>query len=270
MTLGRVAASSAPVRRGSGSGAAARSASPAASPASRKRRKPATPSRLRDRSGGGPASDIGGTIAAGPSGLARLGRWWDRRRPGLILQHGVDAPPALLTEWARARGIEHEVHRTWQEPLPADPAAYGWIATLGSEHTPGAEGAPDWVDAEIDFLRRALELDVPVLGLCFGGQALAVAAGGSVAPSDPPEIGWYEVATSDPALVPPGPWLHYHYDQLTPPPNADVIARAGSGPAAFALGRSLGLQFHPESTAEIGAGWARMDADQLERRGLRA
>ena len=191
------------------------------------------------------------------------------RRPGLILQHGVDAPPALLTEWARARGIEHEVHRTWQEPLPADPAAHGWIATLGSEHTPGAEGAPNWVDAEIDFLRRALELDVPVLGLCFGGQALAVAAGGSVAPSDPPEIGWYEVATSDPALVPPGPWLHYHYDQLTPPPNADVIARAGSGPAAFALGRSLGLQFHPESTAEIGAGWARMDADQLERRGLR-
>lgn len=190
------------------------------------------------------------------------------RRPGLILQHGVDAPPALLTEWARARGIEHEVHPTWQEPLPADPAAYGWIATLGSEHTPGADGAPDWVDAVIGFLRRALELDVPVLGLCFGGQALAVAAGGSVGPSDPPEIGWYEVATSDPALVPPGPWLHYHYDQLTPPPNADVIARAGSGPAAFVLGRSLGLQFHPESTAEIGAAWARMDAAQRTGRGF--
>ena len=190
------------------------------------------------------------------------------RRPGLILQHGVDAPPALLAEWADSRGLEHDVHPAWREPLPPDPARYGWIATLGSEHTPGAEGAPAWVDAEIDFLRRALELDVPVLGLCFGGQALAIAAGGAVAPSEPPQIGWYEVSTDDPARIPPGPWLHYHYDQLSPPPGAEVVARAAAGPAAFAIGRSLGLQFHPESTVEIGGAWARMDAEQLERRGI--
>jgi GMP synthase-like glutamine amidotransferase len=189
-------------------------------------------------------------------------------RRGLILQHGRDAPPAILGEWARSRGLDHEVHSTWRDPLPADPGDFGWIATLGSEQTPLTEAAPPWVEAEVAFLRRALERDIPVLGLCFGGQALAVAAGGSVEPSDPPEVGWKRVETSDPDLVPAGPWLHYHFDLLVPPAEADVIARSPAGPAAFVLGRSLALQFHPESTPEQAAIWAGMDGERLARIGV--
>jgi GMP synthase-like glutamine amidotransferase len=180
-------------------------------------------------------------------------------RRGLILQHGVDGPAGIFGEWLAEREIDHETHATWREPLPSDPSAYGWIATLGSEHTPGSPDAPAWVDAEIDFLRSAVVADVPVLGLCFGGQALAVAAGGAVQRAEPAEIGWLEVGTADTELIPAGPWLHYHYDQLEPPADATTIAYSPSGPAAFVLGRSLGLQFHPESTPEIAAGWAAQD-----------
>ena len=109
---------------------------------------------------------------------------------------------------------------------------------------------------------------MPVLGLCFGGQVLAVAAGGSVEPSVPPEIGWMEIKTSDPGLVPPGPWLHYHYDLLCPPAEAEVVAWSAAGPAAFTLDHSLGLQFHPESTSEIAAEWARQDAGRLAKVGV--
>ncbi|HEX2359800.1 MAG TPA: type 1 glutamine amidotransferase [Solirubrobacterales bacterium] len=190
-------------------------------------------------------------------------------RPGLVLQHGESGPPAILGDWLVGRGIEHEVHETWREPLPGAAADYGWVASLGSEHTPGANGALAWVEAEIEFLRSALELGVPVLGLCFGGQTLAVAAGGSVAPSEPPEIGWIGIETSDPELVPAGPWLHYHYDMLRPPADSEVLAWSPAGPAAFVLGPSLGLEFHPESTPEIAAAWARMDdAARLERLGI--
>jgi len=190
------------------------------------------------------------------------------RRRGLILQHADDGPPAILGNWLAARGIEYEVHHTWCDPLPPRAGDYGWLATLGSEHTPGAPSAPPWVEAEVEFLRRGLELEIPVLGLCFGGQTLAVAAGGSVAPSVPPEVGWMEVETSDPALVPRGPWLHYHYDLLCPPPGAAVVAWSPAGPAAFVLGPSLGVQFHPESTPEIAAEWARQDAERLTRLGI--
>jgi GMP synthase-like glutamine amidotransferase len=182
----------------------------------------------------------------------------DERR-GLILQHGDDGPAGILGEWLDERGIVHSTHATWRDPLPDEPSGFAWIATLGSEHTPGSPDAPDWVDAEIEFLREALATDVPVLGLCFGGQALAVAAGGEVHRAEPTQIGWIEVTSSDPKLIPAGPWLHYHYDQLSPPAEATTIAHSPSGPAAFTLGRSLGLQFHPESTPEIAAGWADLD-----------
>jgi GMP synthase-like glutamine amidotransferase len=188
---------------------------------------------------------------------------------GLILQHGDDGPAGILGDWLVERAINHETHATWRDPLPDDPAAYDWVATLGSEHTPGSPDAPGWVDSEVDFLRRALAADVPVLGLCFGGQALAMAAGGGVYRAEPTQIGWLEVSSSEPELIPAGPWLHYHYDQLEPPSDARTIAHSPAGPAAFTVGRSLGLQFHPESTPSIAAEWARLDpklaADEAER-----
>ncbi len=192
----------------------------------------------------------------------------DRERRGLILQHGPDGPPAILGEWLAEREVPHQVHATWCDPLPADPEDHAWIASLGSEHTPGSPDAPPWVEAEVGFLRRAVDAGVPVLGLCFGGQALAAGAGGRVVAAEPPEIGWHEVETSEPDLIPAGPWLHYHYDQLEPPQGSRTIARSPAGPAAFALDRSLGLQFHPESTPEIADEWARQDGARLATAGV--
>src|SRR6202044_1674646 len=37
-----------------------------------------------------------------------------------------------------------------------------------------------WVGEELVFLRAAHDAGVPVLGICFGGQALAAALGGAV------------------------------------------------------------------------------------------
>lgn len=154
--------------------------------------------------------------------------------------------------------------------MPEDPAVYGWICSLGSEHTPGRESAPAWVEAEVAFLRAAVASGVPVLGLCFGGQALAAAAGGSVAPADPPEVGWIEIETSDPDRIPAGPWLHFHYDQLELPEGAKELARSPAGTAAFELGPHLGLQFHPETTPEIADDWADSEEATLRRLGISA
>jgi GMP synthase-like glutamine amidotransferase len=178
---------------------------------------------------------------------------------GLILQHGTDGPPAILEDWLRERAIAHRVHATWRHSLPPDPGEFAWIASLGSEHTPGHPDAPAWVNDEVAWLARALEAEVPVLGLCFGGQALALAAGGEVVAAEPAEVGWMEIETSEPDLIPAGPWLHYHYDQLVMPPGGRELARSAAGTTAFELGPSLGLQFHPESTPEIAAAWERQD-----------
>ncbi|HET8980314.1 MAG TPA: type 1 glutamine amidotransferase [Solirubrobacteraceae bacterium] len=176
-------------------------------------------------------------------------------KPGLILQHGDDGPPARFGEWLRERGVPFVVHHAWEQ-APPDPREFSFVASLGSERS--ASESDGWVAREIDSLRDAVGADVPVLGLCFGGQALSVALGGGVEVLDRPEIGWVAVQSSDPA-VPAGHWLQYHFDLMHLPPGAEELARSPAGLAAFRHGRHLGLQFHPEADAALLDLWARTD-----------
>jgi GMP synthase-like glutamine amidotransferase len=179
----------------------------------------------------------------------------------LILQHGDWGPPGLLAEWLEERGIPYDLHRTYVgQPMP-DPSRYAFIATLGSNRSPLDADDPAVV-AELALLRRAIDADVPVLGLCFGGQALAAALGGHVERAPEPELGWTEIETDEPDLVPPGPWLEWHYDRFTTPPGAIEIARTSRAVQAFRHGRHLGVQFHPESTVEIVEQWAAIDRER--------
>jgi GMP synthase-like glutamine amidotransferase len=180
---------------------------------------------------------------------------------GLILQHGPAGPPDILGEWLRERGIEYEVHNAWEAPPPPVEGRL-FVASLGSPDTAG-DGGPRWVRDEIETMRRAVEADVPVLGLCFGGQTLAIALGGGLEPAREPEIGWLPVISEDES-VPPGPWAQYHYEVIHLPPGARELARTPAGPAAFRAGPHTGTQFHPEATPERMGVWIRM-AKELPR-----
>jgi GMP synthase-like glutamine amidotransferase len=117
-------------------------------------------------------------------------------------------------------------------------------------------------------MEKAVHDDVPVLGLCFGGQMLARVLGGEVYRGDVAEIGWLPVRTTDPELVPEGPWFQWHFDTFTTPPGATLIAESDVGAQAFVSGRSLGLQFHPEVTPEIMHDWVRAYRHELDDEGV--
>jgi GMP synthase-like glutamine amidotransferase len=186
---------------------------------------------------------------------------------GLVLQHGDSGPPGLLAEWAARRGIALEVHHAKSgAPLPAL-NGQAFVASLGSPHNPTDTGVEE-VANELAFLREAVARDVPVLGLCFGGQALAAVLGGTIERAPEPELGWHAVASTDPGVVPEGPWLQWHFDRFTLPPGAQQLATSPAGVQAFAHGRHLGVQFHPESTIEIVAQWARADVERLAALGI--
>jgi GMP synthase-like glutamine amidotransferase len=112
-----------------------------------------------------------------------------------------------------------------------------------------------WLKPELDWLRDLQRSDVPILGICFGAQALARTLGGSVAPGLRAEIGYTWINSDDPELVPNGPWFEWHYDRFTVPPGAVEIARNARASQAYRIGRSLGVQFHPEVTPACLEGW---------------
>jgi GMP synthase-like glutamine amidotransferase len=181
----------------------------------------------------------------------------------LFLQHGDWGPPALLGEWAEARGIPYEVHRVDLDPggLPAlDEQPF--ICSLGSDHNPNDRHVRA-VAAELDYVAQAVERGIPVLGLCYGGQLLASVLGARIERAPEPELGWVRIESEDPALIPEGPWLQWHYDRFTLPPGARELARSPRAIQAFVHGTHLGVQFHPESTIEIVREWARLDAERV-------
>lgn len=188
-------------------------------------------------------------------------------KPVLVRQHNDKTPPGLLADWLRERGVPFEVHASWHEAAAPDPADYAFVVSLGSPHSPRDTHEPS-VAAELNLLRSAVEHEVPVLGLCFGGEALATVLGGRVESAPTPELGWREIETDDAAAIPAGPWLEWHYERFTTPPGAVEVARTADAVQAFRLGPHLGVQFHPESTVEIVSGWASLDTERLAGLGI--
>jgi len=186
----------------------------------------------------------------------------------LVIQHERPTPPGLIEPWLLERGAEVEILRIDEEdPHDLNPRDYGLIVSLGSEFA-AYEDSIAWISHEIDLLRAATEADVPILGVCFGGQLLARTLGGEVFRSAREEIGWLPVETHDPELVSDGPWFQWHFDTFTAPPGAQVLAETSVGPQAYSIGRSLGVQFHPEVTPEIMGSWVRTYRHELDEHGV--
>ncbi len=185
----------------------------------------------------------------------------------LILQHEAPTPPGLMTTWLHEQSARVETVRIDEDDRALDPRGYDLVVSLGSEFAAFDDSIP-FVPREAELFEQAREADVPILGLCFGGQMLARVLGAKLYRSETAEIGWLPVRTTDPDLVSAGPWFQWHFDTFSPPPSSKVIAETDVGPQAFVSGRSLGVQFHPEVTPEIMADWVRAYPHELEAEGV--
>jgi GMP synthase-like glutamine amidotransferase len=176
----------------------------------------------------------------------------------VVVEQQLDAPAGLVGEWAAARG--HDVRVVRVHASDAWPAA-GEVeraVVLGSDRSVH-DDPPEWVAQEIGWLRALVEAERPVLGLCFGGQALAAALGGEVRRAAQPEIGWVDV---DGELG--GTWFAWHFDTFSAPPGAREVGRNAAALQGFAVGPHVGLQFHPEVTPAIVDDWISVGGRDLD------
>jgi len=185
----------------------------------------------------------------------------------LILQHEEPTPPGLVTDWLGGHDASVETFRIDADDREVDPTRYDLIVSLGSEFAAFDDSKP-FVPREATLMRQAVKAEVPVLGLCFGGQMLARVLGAEVYRSPDSEIGWLPVRSTDPEMVPEGPWFQWHFDTFALPAGATLMAETDVGPQAFVQGRSLGLQFHPEVTTDIMTDWVREYRHELDADGV--
>lgn len=141
-----------------------------------------------------------------------------------------------------------------------DPSALSAVVVSGS-HAMVSHREP-WSEQLAQWMRRCVEAQVPVLGICYGHQLLAHAFGGRVddLPGGP-EVGTHAVrlmpdAAQDALLAGlpaqfPAQLVHYQ-SVLRLPDGAVLLARSDLEPhQAFRVGGcGWGVQFHPEFSAQ--------------------
>ncbi|MFM2185307.1 MAG: hypothetical protein RIS55_955 [Actinomycetota bacterium] len=190
----------------------------------------------------------------------------------LFIQHDHVSPTGPVGERFRERGFETQEILVVPEHQFGEPNVTFRFPDLNDYDVIVPLGAPwgawddacigNWLTPEIEWIRAAVSSGKPVLGICFGGQLIARAMGGSVAPAPKGEIGWTSIWSERPNLISNGPWFQFHYDRWQLPPGALEIARNPVASQAFLINNSLAVQFHPELNAAGLKGWLDWGGDK--------
>lgn len=177
-------------------------------------------------------------------------------RTALVIAHEPDGPAGQVGVRLAERGFDIHTHLLtddYEQPQKFEPwpawddfdlvVLMGSVRSLANKNEISA-----WVHDELAEIRRAVDADRPVFGVCFGGQLIADALGGSVEVAPVTEIGWFDLQPLDgaPAVIGAGPWFEWHHDRFHPPAQAEVLARNASATQMIRIGRTVGTQFHPE------------------------
>ena len=133
-----------------------------------------------------------------------------------------------------------------------------------------------WLREETEFIKRAIENKISIIGVCLGAQLLAYTLGGKIErlkdefnKGNKPELGWSEISSIDNKsndeisllLKKPLKVLHWHGDRIILPPQAEILASsARCSEQLFKIGEYIyGLQFHVETEGLMTNEWIKND-----------
>lgn len=189
----------------------------------------------------------------------------------VVWQHEEHEGPGLLERPLRDAGYDVQVRFRGVEHR--DVEADLVVVMGGSMSVTQVERHPFLRD-ELGVLAERLALGRPNLGICLGAQLLASAAGATVTRGKNGfEVGvgvvrWTKQGLEDPAVKgfpAKSTFAHWHEDTFSPVPDGVLLGSTDRyTQQAFRVGRSYGLQFHAELTADEFGQWLERDAELLE------
>ncbi|NKX51801.1 glutamine-hydrolyzing GMP synthase [Arthrobacter deserti] len=170
------------------------------------------------------------------------------QRPVLVVDYGAQYAQLIARRVREANVYSEIVPHTYttEQLLAKNPAA---IILSGGPSSAYADGAPS-VGADL------FEAGVPVLGICYGFQAMAAALGGKVARTGLREYGATDATTIGEARsilagIPAtqNTWMSHGDSVHEAPEGFDVLASTAGAPVAAFANEAKGLygvQWHPE------------------------
>jgi len=172
--------------------------------------------------------------------------------PRILVVDNVDSFTFMLVDYLVALGAEVAVKRN--DALTAHEAVGS--GADGILISPGP-GKPEEAGISIELAAACIERNHPLLGVCLGHQAIALACGSSVERTYPVHGKVANVRHDGSGLFDglPSPFAATRYHSLAvPDPRPPLIANAWSDDGTVMAMRHIeapvhGIQFHPESVA---------------------
>jgi len=178
--------------------------------------------------------------------------------------------PLLKRAGFRIRYVNFARHPDAQPSLDG----YDGLVILGGPMSVNDSHRLPHLTTEMKLIEAALQLNLPVLGICLGSQLIAKTLGADVYPNREKEIGWYDIAPTDAAKNDPllmafeksETIFQWHGETFDIPKTSHHLAFSSRcAHQAFRYGENVyGLQFHLEVDEPMIQRWLRVADNRKE------
>ena len=185
----------------------------------------------------------------------------------LVVQNTRTEGSGYLGELLANDGFTIHSVNAKHEKLPEK--KYSLLVILGAPESAN-EDLP-YLQAEQKLIKKTVDDNIPVLGICLGSQLIAKTFGGKVYRGPKKEIGFYHDLKIDTdsklfsGFTNPFTVFHWHGDTFDLPEGAIRLVHSENYQnQAFQINSAIGLQFHLEVNAEMVNLWLDKTREKLE------
>lgn len=185
----------------------------------------------------------------------------------LVVQNTRTEGSGYLGELLANDGFTIHSVNAKHEKLPEK--KYSLLVILGAPES--ANDDLPYLQAEQKLIKKTVDDNIPVLGICLGSQLIAKTFGGKVYRGPKKEIGFYHDLKIDTdsklfsGFTNPFTVFHWHGDTFDLPEGAVRLAHSENYQnQAFQINSAVGLQFHLEVNAEMVNLWLDKTREKLE------
>ena len=197
----------------------------------------------------------------------------------LIIKNSTSEGPGLLVEVLKEKNVECFTVDLERRENPPPVENFGAVVVLGGPDS--ANDTNEKMKNELAFIRNAIDLKIPYLGICLGLQTLVKAAGGKVIKSPVKETGFidpdgnnFTISLTDKGkqdplfegLNSPLNVFHLHRETVELPDNIILLATGKfcRNQVVKVGSNAYGIQSHFELTPEMFESWINEDPDLLQ------
>lgn len=198
----------------------------------------------------------------------------------LVLRHVPHEHLGTVAGTLEANGLAYEYVNSYEnEKSSISIRDYRGLVILGGPMNVYETDRYPFLETEDRIIKKAVEKNMPVLGICLGSQLIAKALGVKVRKNKEKEIGWYSLKTSEGAKA-DNLFRHFnaeevvfqwHGDTFDIPKGAVHLAESPlCSNQAFRYGSNVyGLQFHIEVTPQMVSEWLNVPENRNEIQSLK-